>query len=365
MSLRTLNTPALNVVLSLMAELPLPHTGPWTLKAWEAGDLGRPYHGRKVFSIFHCGGGSTMGYKLAGFNVLGGVEIDEKMMGIYRKNLGSDFSYLMPVQDFKTLPNISPPLFDLDILDGSPPCSTFSMSGNREKDWGKARKFTEGQKEQVLDDLFFHFIDVAKRLRPKMVIAENVKGLLQGNARGYVSEILRQLGKAGYETQLFLLDASLMGVPQKRERVFFISRRCDLNLPKVEIPMNEKPISVEEAFKGIDPYGPSITASQQKMWDKLYPGGRFSTVHPKGHYFAYVKLHPHQPSPTRIANSSDGIHMWDRPTKLSDAANNRIQTFPDDYDFCGVNSRYITGMSVPPLMMQRIALACARALTYR
>jgi DNA (cytosine-5)-methyltransferase 1 len=49
-------------------------------------------------------------------------------------------------------------LFDIDILDGSPPCSSFSMSGSREKAWGKNKKFREGQANQVLDDLFFHFI---------------------------------------------------------------------------------------------------------------------------------------------------------------------------------------------------------------
>jgi DNA (cytosine-5)-methyltransferase 1 len=50
----------------------------------------------------------------------------------------------------------------LDILDGSPPCSSFSMAGNREKDWGKEKKFREGQAEQVLDNLFFDFIDLQK-----------------------------------------------------------------------------------------------------------------------------------------------------------------------------------------------------------
>lgn len=340
------------------------HTGPWTLASLTAGRVGLPQNGLKVFSTFHCGGGSSMGYKLAGFEVLGGVEIDKRLMEIYRRNLKPDpeFSFLMPIQEFNELPVVPIALGGVDILDGSPPCSAFSMAGNREDDWGTERRFTEGQATQVLDDLFFHFIKTAADLQPKMIVAENVKGLLQGNAKGYVSAILRQLKKIGYDTQLFLLDASYMGVPQKRERVFFISRRRDLQLPPVDIPMDEPEIPLSEAFRGIDPYGQGISELQMRMWERVYPGEPFSKAHPKGNYFTFYKLHPNQPAPTLIANSANGFHMWDRPTKISDAGNLRLQSFPDDYDFEGVTSRYITGMSVPPLMMQRIAVACAQSL---
>ena len=96
------------------------------------------------------------------------------------------------------------------------------MSGSREKAWGKKKKFREGQSEQILDDLFFHYIDLAFKLRPKVVVAENVKGMLMGNAKGYVKQIIGLLGTAGYDVQLFLLNGASMGLPQKRERVFFI-----------------------------------------------------------------------------------------------------------------------------------------------
>lgn len=86
----------------------------------------------------------------------------------------------------------------MDILDGSPPCSTFSLSGNREKDWGKEKVFREGQTAQVLDTLFFDFIALAKALQPKVVIAENVKGLLMGNAIDYVRRIYKDFEDAGF-----------------------------------------------------------------------------------------------------------------------------------------------------------------------
>ena len=126
----------------------------------------------------------------------------------------------------------------MDILDGSPPCSVFSTAGAREKKWGKEYYFREGQEVQKLDDLFFHFIDTAERLKPKIVIAENVRGLILGNARGYVKEIFLALDKAGYDAQLYLLNAAKMGVPQSRVRTFFIARRKDLKLPKVKLEFN-------------------------------------------------------------------------------------------------------------------------------
>ena len=102
----------------------------WTLKdAVFTKDKG------KVFSCFACGGGSTMGYKLAGFDVLGCNEIDPKMIECYKENHNPKFAFCEPIQTFKLREDLPQELFELDILDGSPPCSSFSMAGNREKDW--------------------------------------------------------------------------------------------------------------------------------------------------------------------------------------------------------------------------------------
>lgn len=114
-------------------------------------------------------------------------------------------------------------LYNLDILDGSPPCSTFSTAGEREKNWGVEKRFREGQKKQTLDDLFFVFLDTVKKLQPKIVIAENVVGLIKGNAKGYVNEIIKRFHQLGYEVQIFKLNSMYMEVPQTRNRVFFIA----------------------------------------------------------------------------------------------------------------------------------------------
>ena len=131
-----------------------------------------------VFGTFICGGGSTMGYKLAGFNHLGGVEIDPPIADIYKTNHNPKYLYLEDIRNFVKRSDIPQELYNLDLLDGSPPCSSFSMAGNREKDWGKSKVFKEGQAQQVLDDLFFEYIELAKKLQPKIVLAENVLILL-------------------------------------------------------------------------------------------------------------------------------------------------------------------------------------------
>lgn len=338
------------------------NNGPWKLS-----DLDKvKKNGLKVFSCFHCGGGSTMGYKLAGFDVLGGVEIDKNMMAIYRENHRPKYSYLMPVQEFKNIPDKDLPqeLFNLDILDGSPPCSSFSMAGSREKKWGAAHAFREGQSVQVLDDLFFHFIDIAKKLKPKVVVSENVKGLIQGNARGYVKEIFSSFKAAGYETQLFLLNSSRMGVPQARERTFFISNRID---KKIKLEFNEKPIAISEALNGVNSVGRIEPTTTQcfKYWSQCAIGSSFSTVHPTGSYFSKIRIDPRKPVNTITGHSKNDLFHWDTCASLSNEFFIRAQTFPDDYNFLLEDPGYVCGMSVPPYMMERIASQIAIQLFNR
>jgi DNA (cytosine-5)-methyltransferase 1 len=169
-----------------------------------------------VFGTFICGGGSTMGYKLAGFNHLGGVEIDPPIADIYKTNHNPKYLYNLDIRDFNKLENLPSELYNLDILDGSPPCSTFSMAGSREKAWGKEKVFREGQKMQSLDDLVFVYCNTIIKLQPKVFLLENVKGIIQGNAKLYSKQIVQKMTNAGYNVQVFCLNAASMGVPQRR-----------------------------------------------------------------------------------------------------------------------------------------------------
>jgi len=312
-------------------------------------------NGLKVFGTFICGGGSTMGYKLAGFEHLGGVEIDPPIADVYKTNHNPKYLFIEDIREFAKRTDFPEDLYNLDILDGSPPCSSFSMAGNREKDWGKTKVFREGQAEQRLDDLFFDYIALAKKLQPKVVIAENVKGLIQGNAKAYVHRIKKEFESAGYKVQLFLLNAASMGVPQKRERVFFICQRNDLNLPKLELNFKEEAIPfkyVDEGTVNRKPIREGI-----KDYYKITPMGKcVSSVHPKGMYFGTYKQHPEMVSNTCIADSGGGImlhHIEDG--YLTDNEYKIIGTYPLDYNFKKIEPKYLIGMSVPPVMTAQIA----------
>jgi len=322
----------------------------------------------KVFSCFACGGGSTMGYKLAGFDVIGHNDIDKKMIEVYKANHNPKFSFLESITTFAKRKDLPNEFYKLDILDGSPPCSSFSMAGNREKDWGKEKVFREGQELQILDTLFFDFIDLAKELQPKIVVAENVKGLLMGEARQYVMKIYKSFDDAGYYCQHFLLNASKMGVPQRRERVFFICLRKDLatkflyqadmftELPKIEMEFNE----IEIPFKEIDDIKTII--AETKMcpsylicWEKCNEGDGFNTVHHKGMLHNSSKLDREKVLPTIAAHRDGGSYHWKHPRPLTKKENCLAGSFPIDYDFLNLKSKYIIGMSVPPIMTAQIA----------
>jgi len=337
---------------------------------WNLSDLQSvSKNGFKVFSCFHCGGGSTMGYKLAGYEVLGGVEIDPVMMNLYKHNHNPKHSYLMGVEDFNKIPDDQLPedLFSLDILDGSPPCSSFSASGSREKKWNKETKFREGQAVQILDNLFFHFIDTAKKLKPKIVVAENVKGIIYGNAKGYVKQIFTEFREAGYECQLFLLNASRMGVPQKRERTVFIARRIDLEIRKIKLEFNEPIVSVNDATLHLDRESYDISLSLKNAEDILawkwciknnnpffcqyYESEEGGSKRKKFNYqisFSDYACYTITSSIQRPISDKHARYFTDEEIVA-------CQTFPQDYNFLKCDPGYVCGMSVPPFMMQRIA----------
>jgi DNA (cytosine-5)-methyltransferase 1 len=247
--------------------------------------------------------------------------------------------------------------------DGSPPCSTFSMAGNREKDWGKKKYFKEGQQEQVLDDLFFDFIDLGNKLQPKVIVAENVKGLISGNAKGYCKLIFEQLKQAGYKPQMFLINAAFCNVPQARERVFIIAQRNDLNKPLLQIVTNNKTISAQQSFNSLDEtkvVKHYLSGRTKQLWHLTKQGKSFANsckkLNGKSSWFNSRVIHPDLPAPT-ITAACNAYH-WEEPRRLTENEYKRLATFPDDYYFYNYQmASYLTGMSVPPKMMQLIAEA--------
>lgn len=320
-----------------------------------------PKSNLKVFSCFACGGGSTMGYKLAGYDVIGCLEIDKKMNSIYTKNHNPKHNYLMDIRDFNKIPNKDLPqeLFELDILDGSPPCTTFSMAGLREKTWGKLKKFREGQKEQTLDDLSFVFIETVNKLKPKFVIMENVEGLMQGNAWKYVQDIYKHFHNIGYSVKHWLLKGENMGVPQRRHRVFFIATRLSVDLEKLDMSFLYKPV----VFAQIK--SPEGTKIESENLNNLISYAKYGDRNlenacrrqrGKSSFFNYCFVYDDLVAPTMTAHCNN--LRWDTKSLLSKQDIISMATFPQDFDFMSGNLdsiSYVCGMSVPPVMIKRVA----------
>lgn len=326
---------------------------------WKKGDgypdKGIDYHGLKVYSTFACGGGSTMGYKLAGYDVIGANDIDPEMARVYKANHNPKFYDLCPIKDLLTK-DLPKEYYELDVLDGSPPCSTFSIAGSREKAWKVKKKFREGQAEQELSDLFFDWISLVEKLQPKIAVAENVKGMLFGNAKAYTLTIIKELNSIGYDVQLFSLNAATMGVPQARERVFFLCKRRDLNLANLKLNFKLEPIYFKDLENtSSNPIGNEINDTKKVMWEKCLPGKAFSTVHPRGSYFNSMKVAPNKVLNTITASRAGLLSHYKYPNELSDEIFTLAGTFPIDYDFLDLDVKYLVGMSVPPVMMAQVA----------
>lgn len=330
----------------------------WTM----AEDYPKEKNGLKVFSCFACGGGSTMGYKLAGCDVIGCCEIDPKMNNVYVENHHPKYNFLMDIRKFNETPNEELPeeLFDLDILDGSPPCTTFSMAGEREDSWGKKKKFREGQAEQTLDDLSFVFIDTVAKLRPKVVIMENVEGLLLGNAFEYVREIHRKFKQIGYNVMHKLLKGEEMGVPQTRHRVFFIATRLDFDFENLDLNFNYEKILYKDIKDGLGRICESGSKTYQLLCEAQFGEKDLCLAHKRlfgsEAFFQNKILYENEVVMTIRAKSNDFWCITDKkgmsPTEILHS-----QTFPEDYEFLGFNLSnvtYICGMSVPPIMIKRI-----------
>lgn len=345
--------------LAIIAALSL--TGDDMDYVWKLSDLKTVIpNGRKVFSCFSCGGGSSMGYKRAGYEVIGNCEIDEKINQMYVKNFHPRYNYRMSIEDLPKLEEFPEEMLDLDILDGSPPCSTFSMAGKREADWGRKKKFREGQAEQVLSDLFFDYINVAKRLQPKVVVAENVKGLILGAAKGYMNLILKKYDEAGYVCQVFLLNSATMGVPQTRERVFIIARRKDLNYPRLKLEFNEAPIPygvfAEKEGKPINPASTLYRRWTRRSNEDNSVGDTVLRTE-NGKISSFTSPYIKRNEVCNTLTSGGQYVRFDIPATISERDMKCIQTFPQDYDFNGNDVQYVCGMSVPPIMMEKIARA--------
>ncbi|CAG0978075.1 partial Modification methylase HaeIII, partial [Gammaproteobacteria bacterium] len=223
-----------------------------------------PDNGLRVVSTFSGCGGSCLGYRMAGYRVLWASEFIPAAAEVYRANHPTtplDTRDIRKVQPAEILAATGLKVGEVDVVEGSPPCASFSTAGKREKHWGKAKPYSDTV--QRVDDLFFEYIRLLDGLKPKVFVAENVSGLVKGVAKGYFLEILARLKACGYRVGVKVLDAQWLGVPQARARTIFIGVREDLG----KDPVFPKPLpyrySLREALPWVvrGKYGPAWKAS--------------------------------------------------------------------------------------------------------
>ena len=196
---------------------------------------------RKLFnyiSFFAGGGGSSCGYKLAGGDCKFVNEFQQVAVDTYLANWPETPAHICGdiknVTGAKIMEMTGLKEGELDILDGSPPCPPFSMSGTKKAGWGK-EKTAYGMKQKNIEDLTWEQIRIAGEMKPRVIICENVKGLTMEYAREHLVRMVNDFEAHGYTTVYKVLKGHEQGVPQKRERVFIVSVRNDV-LDTINMP---------------------------------------------------------------------------------------------------------------------------------
>ena len=242
---------------------------------------------RKLFNVvsfFAGGGGSSCGYKLAGGDILCVNEFQQIHADTYNANfpdtpvIVDDIRNVEGQQIRDIIGNV-----DIDILDGSPPCPPFSMSGTKQKGWGK-EKMAYGWKQKNIEDLTFDQVRLVGELKPKVVVCENVKGLTMDYARGYLDMMLKAYEEQGYVMTHKVLNAWYHGVPQKRERVFIVGVRQDvadaiglnwMNISRIypEPDNNDKPV-IEDAIRDLQT-DPVNENESEELCESMKKGAKY------------------------------------------------------------------------------------------
>lgn len=303
-----------------------------------------------VISTFSGCGGSSLGYKWAGYEELLAIDFDTNSVETFKLNFPEVPVWQRDITEVKAeevLKFCNLKVGELDLLDGSPPCQGFSTAGKR----------------QVLDPrnrLFESFVYLIKELQPKVFIMENVSGMIKGKMKGMFIEITKELKKLNYQVKCKLMNTMYYEVPQSRQRIIWIGIKNDLK-KEVSFPIaSNKVISVEKAFKNVE--NKTFLEPNEKyvkLMNSLRPGENLSKIY-KNSFFSYIKAPKNKPAMTITKSVCFGkISMWhyneSRNITIEEAK--RLSTFPDDFRFIGsYNEQWSRiGNAVMPKFMYHIA----------
>ena len=337
-----------------------------------------------VLDLFSGCGGLSLGFKMAGFNIAGAIDNDIDSIKTFKNNFKKGKFFVKDINKI-TKSEIKKNFKNIDVIIGGPPCQGFSNANRWHKNQNDPRNL-----------LFLKFIEFVKIIRPKLLLIENVSGILSRLNGNIIKNINKILKKNGYHINYKLLDASEFGVPQLRKRVFIVGNRLN-NEDFRKYLKNKKKVTVGEAISELYPleknfknklngtlangyikylrkknsklpnhqiiYPAKSTiekikhVKQGENWQSI-PEHLFKKNRNNRHSSAFKRLKENDFSvtiDTGNAHSNYFHPIFNRIPTPREAA--RIQSFKDNFEFIGSRtSQYRQiGNAVPPLLAKEIA----------
>lgn len=349
----------------------------------------------KVLDLFSGAGGLSRGFYDAGYDVVLGVDFDEAALKTFKANHGGAEAMKLDLFDHGNIDVIIDFLekkkIKLDVLVGGPPCQGFSVAGPRDMN-------------DKRNTLYTAMVKLAERVKPQVVVLENVPGMVQTNGGIGAKRVVEDFAKIGYRMIPKLLFAPDYGIPQIRKRVFFVGLRDgeeDFKFPEPTVDKKNY-VTCEDAIgdlpslqtadgeiiygediqdyvcpaqndyqrkmrarsKKVQNHIGSIPIEKTKHMISLVPEGKNYKTLPE-EYQGIYKYHEaltryHSQKPSNTINTGHRSHFhykWNRIPTVRESA--RLQSFPDDFIFYGNKSQQYrqVGNAVPPMLGQVVAEA--------
>jgi DNA (cytosine-5)-methyltransferase 1 len=336
----------------------------------------------KVISLFSGCGGMDVGieggfeflgesYKRTGFNVVWANDIDDDACASFNNYFGANKCVCGDIADplvCKSMPK------KCDMVVGGFPCQDFSITRATQR---KGVKVKRGK-------LYKYFVKTVEEKKPKVFIAENVKGILSANEGQAIKLITKEFAHidGGYNIYCDLYKFVEYGVPQTRERVLIVGVRSDLNYvfkkPDILCRNEKEYVTSGDALAGVAEGMPNHryinSMERTKKILEAIPEGENINYLPKDHPLyvkglmsnIYRRLNRKKPSPTIIAGGGGGTwgYHYKQPRALTNRERARIQSFPDNFEFKGsiTEVRRQIGNAVPPVGVYPVAVELAKAM---
>ena len=315
----------------------------------------------KILELFAGAGGLALGIEKAGFHTVGLIECDKDCVQTLERNRPKWNVIHSKVEDidYSSFKGV-------DVISGGFPCQAFSSAGKR-----------LGFKD-ARGNLFFEMMRPIRELKPRIVLAENVQGLLNHNQGKTIKIVISALQDEGYSVNYQLLNAVDFGVPQKRKRLIMIGSRDHEFIPDIK-PSEKSYKTVRDALENCPASnGIEYSAAKKQVMMLIPQGGCWTSLpdHVQREYMGASygqgskmggrrgmarRISWDEPCLTVLCSPSqkqtERCHPEEtRPFTIRESA--RLQTFPDSWDFCGsISSQYRQiGNAVPVLFAEHVAI---------